>query len=928
MDPNDNNNNSNKLDINTGNNIVQLEETSEIDDRPQEGNYDTLPNIGTYEDFLHRPCRISESVWSVGTGVDLKIVPTRLLFNHLALQNKLKNCSRFRFDLVLRFHISSTPFHYGAVMFVWHPLVKNGDWINTYGFPLMTSSNGAGSLRSFSNIDLANRSLKRRVIIQAGDNAVKEMVIPFFWPEPYMDITNARTPALDNYGALSIVSLAPLGAVDPTAGGASIHIMAAFKNTDFAGPSHLTLQSGVVPPDNDIPNVEIREQNGGIAVVQFQSGYAPSAYVKVAANVMAHISSYLGLTSARPYCKAIHYVGRAMELLGFSNKISNVNTMSTDITNLKGIAAVESHTHCDTTSLVAKGVDAAAIPGALNIDEMDVEYMSNREMFLGNLTWDPANNAGTQLGEFYVTPHVCARNSYVGGGGNTVHVKQFMPLGYICTMFKRWRADINFRFVVHCSSLHRGKVMLRYDPAGPTTLAYAEEATTFSKVLDLAEAREFDFTVPFMAANSTLSCYRTGHCYDPGYNTGLWGSTLSSLNYLPEEMNGSFSLFVLSKLTTPSAAASQVRISIFVSAKNVHVNTPCNPTPSLGFSNVNNIKNVNIPNYSINGLELFQSGRVNEEYKDSENSGGLETRPIPDDVVKLYGCEDIKSLKALIQRKMPYNPIVSGVDYPSITGTAKLIMDTDFDFVPKTLTTPNNTRQGYQYTKIKGMSGTVYTTYNNIVDKYVPLAYLAPCFIGWKGGIRWTVSPRFDLTNVMQSKCILYTTDDYSTLRQNYFAPAAGTGADTANTMSSICLNQIGSSAGALTGVMSGRGYATSTVSSNSKLDIVHHDYVNMLFQPTRAFWDSWCVTNSIDAQSSNYTPVAAIDVSYGVENKGRFAAEMILPGTTSGERKAAFYPFDTYVGAHDDFRFVYFDGVPPLEYTTVNYNYDFTAGR
>lgn len=120
------------------------------------------------KDFLSRPIRIQSLSWTPGTSINGSIDPWATFFASTAVAAKIKNFSRIRGKLHLRFLISSNSFYFGSLVFSYIPL------------PTLDEVTMSRTLTSPVPADFVEIMQRPHVLMDPTTSLDREIVLPFF----------------------------------------------------------------------------------------------------------------------------------------------------------------------------------------------------------------------------------------------------------------------------------------------------------------------------------------------------------------------------------------------------------------------------------------------------------------------------------------------------------------------------------------------------------------------------------------------------------------------------------------------------------------------------------------------------------------------------------------------------------------------------
>jgi hypothetical protein len=136
-------------------------------------------------------------------------------------------------------------------------------------------------------------------------------------------------------------------------------------------------------------------------------------------------------------------------------------------------------------------------------------------------------------------------------------------MGFIGSMFDFWRGAINFKFMLAKTQFHSGRLRLTWFPGAASEPPTEDEIksainfpTSFTKIIDIFDNNEFEFSVPFTTYDPVLPC--------------LLYSTVESSSQASNQpwhlgVNGYLILSIETPLTRTNTATSQIDILTYLS---------------------------------------------------------------------------------------------------------------------------------------------------------------------------------------------------------------------------------------------------------------------------------------------------------------------------------------------------------------------------
>jgi len=483
-------------------------------------------------DFLSRPLRIGSHNLTNGFYMDVQFNPWHDFLSNATVINKLQNYSLIRGTMHVKFLINGGPFYFGNIICGYKPKGVGYDFVQ-------------------GNVDLVQDYFQRAILLSQRQHLIinptnsqgGELILPFFHDKNYLDLIDS-TDILD-MGEISMISLAALdraiGAGDQRQ--INITVMAWMTNVEMAGPTTqgVLSQSGKVKKD---------EYGKGII------SRPAKAIARWAGKLSAipEIGPYATATSM-----AAEGAGKLAELWGFSRPVN--------------VAPIDRYKHQMFGILANSSIDEAVeklsydpkqeltvdhnITGANLDDELSIKAITSKSSLLTYFTWSATTNENSLLGTINVTPcHCDFRNDGTSEYG-TEWVQT--PLAHATFPFKYWRGGINYRFQINASDLHRGRLLLVYDPRGFTGTAIPDTNTVFSRVIDLEETKDFTLPIHWFQQKSWA------RVPDGPTSLGI-GKDSNQPSDQAEFSNGQLRIYVLNELTGPDEdLTNSVRIVTWIS---------------------------------------------------------------------------------------------------------------------------------------------------------------------------------------------------------------------------------------------------------------------------------------------------------------------------------------------------------------------------
>jgi len=295
-------------------------------------------------------------------------------------------------------------------------------------------------------------------------------------------------------------------------------------------------------------------------------------------------------------------------------------------------------------------------------------------------------------------------------------------------MFKHWRGDVIIRIKVVCTKFHKGRLKISYDPVADISVTDPPENAVYTQILDIGEDDDVELRIPYHQALAWLQVDKT--------LTDNW-SPGNSLAPRAGIDNGLLTVRVLTALTAP--ASSTINLLFFIrGADNFEYANPCG---HIG-SNANNL----IPSF----FQLQADDKTN--VTPNQYTIGKPSVSLPERYAQNFG-ECVGSLRNILHRSVLFDN-VPGLDSTALYNVYRKVykrMPYTPGFDPNAATSAN---------KVVAASGTAKYAYNNMA--HVP--YVAGMFLGYRGGVNYTVTPSSDFYGSI---------DDFQISRDTDFGLAA-----------------------------------------------------------------------------------------------------------------------------------------------------------
>ena len=322
-------------------------------------------------------------------------------------------------------------------------------------------------------------------------------------------------------------------------------------------------------------------------------------------------------------------------------------------------------------------------------DDMSIATVASRESYLYGTNWNLSDAEDTILFSTNIFPELI---QYANVAGRDLRMAT--PLAHVGQMFQNWRGDIVIRLQFLCSKYHRGRVRVTYDPYGDIVTNTDTSNVAFTRIVDITEESEVEIVIPYMQTVPWLT--------NPNSNGAQYygGAAYPYLKYAAD--NGFLTVRVFTVATAPVAIA-PIRMLVSVRGGD-----------NLEFANPREL------NQDLSYLQV-----QSQDITLSSISNDASTTMDPNRYLINFG-EKITSFRQLLRRT-----VLSRVTATDVPGAVR-VYKTQWH-LPRTPMYP-----GFDLNGIDDATG----HHSGIPEKYnfvkeTPYTYLAPCYLGRRGSMRW-----------------------------------------------------------------------------------------------------------------------------------------------------------------------------------------------
>lgn len=599
-------------------NVLMEEHTFEqMDDHCDEqlDNYGTLPRASdaTLGEFFSRPIVIHQAQWTPTADINTQIYPWELFFTNPRVENRLTNFKLIKANLMVKVVINGNSFYQGRLMVNYNPLAYFDEYLATGNF-------------FYNHVRLYQR---QKILCDPSQSIGGEMQLPFMWKNDFVDVVDMATE-FQEMGSLTLRTLSPLRLATDSGSTAPVRI------TVFAWATNV-----------EVGGLTDQDLNG----MSPQAGdeYSSGPVSKVLKSVAKIASPLTAIPTIGPYARATEIAANAAasvaKLFGFSRPCNLEEPMRMQPRPTTALAVVEGPDNAMKMTLDPKQ-EVSIDPRLWNCDGMDcmsINRVASVDSLYAKFAWSGASPTGTRLFNTLVDP--CVNQS----ADNAVHLP---AIAGVTLPFDYWSGGLEYTFDIVCSSFHRGRLAVVYDPHDCPNSYVAN--TTYQQVIDISADRKFTIKVGNSQTQGLRKHYLPGSAvfasdqYFPGAvgghstTTAITSAMIQSAGQIG---NGVISVWVLNELTSPSADVANIEILVSVKA-----------SPDY---------RVYVPNSALKNY----SYRLSTEQLMEPHSGiepvpiGVDT-PVPVHTVDVRGSqleapniyvgEQVLSIRSLVKRYCPY----------------------------------------------------------------------------------------------------------------------------------------------------------------------------------------------------------------------------------------------------------------------------------
>jgi len=449
--------------------------------------------------------------------------------------------------------------------------------------------------------------------IAEAENAV--MQLPFIWQYDMANIESLISSTMWNLG---VTCLAPVRTSVP--GGSTRAYITFYANLlDDYKLAVPTFQGGRKKKKDFVPNEALKQHAPKIhAMIGEGKG---SAMAHTVAN-LATAASAIPLIA--PFSMAVagaaETTASILSYFGFTRESEPMAPTTISMRSVTNVAHVDGVDSSDYASLSINNAITAdpRVNGLAGEDGMACAEMFQRWTAVKTFTWSTSDAATDVLAQVPITPF------YHSGDERQMNLT---PAGFFGLTFEYWRGDMEYKFVIPVSKLHRGSLQIAYLPTS-ATISGDITNVSYNTIYDVSSGGDLHLDVGFIRERPYLRC-------TPIYD----GMPIVPVG----ETNGFLHILVVNPLVAQATPAN-VEITVFARCKNMDFGMPRDEFPYVASDGVNPVSK------PLQSGIYFQGAIGDDDGDDPETKVVLvsPSGPFPGD--KLFFGEKIESFRALLQK--------------------------------------------------------------------------------------------------------------------------------------------------------------------------------------------------------------------------------------------------------------------------------------
>jgi len=408
--------------------------------------------------FLSRPVEIYKLKVTAGSPVDIRLSVWDIWSLIPSVRAKLRNFAFLRGNMKVRISVAGTPFHYGRLLASYQPYADyNANITNLLVAYNLQPTDFRPLLLNYLS------QAPGSALINVNENIPTDVECPFISTKPMHRLFNSSSTAiaaltsLDDFadaGDLFILSVNTIKAVSASPTPVYIQIYAWMEDVELGVGTGtqmvITTESKVVRRRRKAAPVDERE----IGPVE-----------NIASRVAQISRALVGVPFIAPFAEASSMMASGVSslaaIMGWSKPVPITHPMHMRNDAFHNDALTIG---CDMSKRVVLDpkqeltVDPRVCGGSE--DEMTIQHISSRSTYFKTFAWNDTDAA--LVAPIWTCAVIPSLATHV-----TKSTNQFMQPTAMCFAaqpFHFWRGDIIFKFDIVCSSFHRGKLAIFFEP--------------------------------------------------------------------------------------------------------------------------------------------------------------------------------------------------------------------------------------------------------------------------------------------------------------------------------------------------------------------------------------------------------------------------------------------------------------------------------
>jgi len=526
--------------------------------------------------FLSRPIYMGDVIWKPAdvAGYKLKTlnIPSELLTKTMISQ-KLAGHRFLRADFRIRVQVNAQPFNAGMLL--------------VYFVPLRESLTKTPSHDSH----FGGKTGYRCVSLNVRSETSCELLVPYASSLNYYDLI----AFFGELGTFYVEVYSPLTGGDDV----DVSCWLSMENIEVSVPTGL----GVIGSDQ-MADAEHSTAGSRVGVV--------GKTARIVSDFAGNLAAVPALAGRiRPIGWLADAVAGVAEIFGFS-KPQNVKDVERVVV-VPGAEMANFNGVCQSKVLALDARNSIIGPRSMdgsNEDQMSFAHLLSKWIYTDRFKFSKTDLSTAVIWSWPVNPLSCRKTLKPVGDPVQTGTNRYWNntmLSYVGSLFRLWRGSIVYKMRFVSTAFHTGRLEIAFVPgAVETTSADSIDVTKVNKVVvDLRDACEFEFTVPFVYALNWGSCLRVGKT---ATNTDLCDSVPIGMIYAR----------VINSLRAPSTASSSIEIIVESRAgDDFEFANPIMPVTSEltiafdspgDFGVITDVTGVTWPNDSAGKVEKFYQG--------------------------------------------------------------------------------------------------------------------------------------------------------------------------------------------------------------------------------------------------------------------------------------------------------------------------------